>query len=348
MDTGKYQLMSSDPIANPQPTPPTTPQEHPPRGEGLSPREDHSPEPHAQGSLVLTAALGLAFIVLSCLGYELVNTMWQKLSSVDLSSQPTSSATQKAPGLSIDPELHQKRQGSLKTTTRGYTSRSGSALLSLQCLSDGHVEREAPADPSNYGPRLAADWQGRPVRHTPALIVLHETVVDEATALNLFRRTHNNDGQQASYHVLISRDGSRIRVVPDAERAFGAGDSDFQNMAVQLKPGLLPSVNNIALHVSLVSPSDGADGERSSHSGYTPEQYRSLASQIAQWQALYAIQPSLVVTHEEVDRSGTRRDPRSFDWRSLSQDLRNRWLACGGSAPIADLGRAGSPAALQR
>jgi len=226
-----------------------------------------------------------------------------------------------------------------KNTTKRPYGANGGSMLSMACLTGGESEQAAPADPSNYGPRLSADWQGRPVNKKPALIVLHETVVDEAAALALFRSPHSSDGQQASYHVLIGRDGRRIRVVPDEERAFGAGDSDFQGLGLQLKQGLRPSVNNIALHVSLVSPPDGSDGERRDHSGYTQAQYQSLASQIALWQALYGIQPQAVVTHQEVDRSGTRRDPRSFDWGSLSQDLRSRWLACGGSAQIANPGR---------
>ncbi|MCP9784621.1 hypothetical protein KBY83_15120 [Cyanobium sp. WKJ7-Wakatipu] len=57
----------------------------------------------------------------------------------------------------------------------------------------------------------------------------------------------------------------------------------------------------------------GADGERGHHSGYTNAQYRSLASQIAQWKVLYGIGSGLVATHQEVDRSGSRRDPRSFN-----------------------------------
>jgi len=228
-----------------------------------------------------------------------------------------------------------------KHVNRASGSSSGSgAPLSFACPSGGEGEQASLADPTSYGPRLASDWQGRPVvPQAPALIVLHETVVDEASALALFRRNHSDDGQQASYHVLIGRDGRRIRVVPDGARAFGAGDSDFQGMAVQLKPDLQPSVNNIALHVSLVSPPDGADGERRGHSGYTEAQYRSLASQIALWQARYGIQATLVLTHQEVDRSGSRRDPRSFEWRRLGQDLQSRWLACGGSALTADLGR---------
>jgi N-acetyl-anhydromuramyl-L-alanine amidase AmpD len=207
-----------------------------------------------------------------------------------------------------------------------------STTASLTCLRGGQAEIPAPADPSNYDTREAVNWIGQPVPNQPQLIVLHETVVDEPTALGLFQRRHANDADQASYHVLIGLDGRRIRVVDDDKRAFGAGDSAFNGLTVQLKPNVRSSVNNIALHVSLVSPPDGADGERRSHSGYTDAQYRSLAAQIALWQALYGIRSENVVTHEEVDRSGTRRDPRSLDWQALSRNLQQQLLACGAGA----------------
>ncbi len=278
------------------------------------------------GSLLGLAIAALVSFGLGWLAYQLVTSLGRPSAGPRPEEvlPPPPVASRPVPAPAALPPVD-GRSGSL----------SAGSLAALQCPVDGSPEQSVPADPSNYGPRLAVDWQGRPVSSTPALIVLHETVVDEPSALALFRRRNGDDGQQASYHVLIGRDGRRIRVVPDAERAFGAGDSQFAGMAVQLKQGLRPSINNVALHVSLVSPADGSDGEASGHSGYTPEQYRSLATQIAQWQASYGIAPSSVVTHQEVDRSGSRRDPRSFDWAALGRDLRSRWLACGGSAQIA-------------
>lgn len=205
----------------------------------------------------------------------------------------------------------------------------------LSCLAGGSPEIASPADPSNYGDRQPINWLGERVRHTPQLIVLHETVVDEKTALSLFQQHRSDDDQQASYHVLIGRDGRRIRVVDDDKRAFGAGDSTFQGNSVQLRQAIPASVNNFALHVSLVSPPDGADGEAHAHSGYTQAQYRSLARQIALWQSRYGIPTSQVTTHQEVDRSGTRHDPRSVDWNALGNNLRSLLLACATSAPLA-------------
>jgi len=204
--------------------------------------------------------------------------------------------------------------------------------VSVACLTAGQPEISAAADPSNYGERQPRNWQGKPVPHRPALIVLHETVVDEPTTLALFQRRQNDDFRQASYHVLIGRDGRRLRVVADDRRAFGAGDSDFQGLAVQLRPAIPASVNNIALHGSLVSPADGADGERRHHSGYTRAQYASLARQLLLWQGLYGIGSERIVTHQEVDRSGSRRDPRSLQWNLLASELRQRWRACGGGS----------------
>ena len=303
------------------------------------PAVGHGPARAADaGSLLGLTVAAAACFGMGWLGYQLTQGLGRsptdpKLQEVVAAAPRGSGASSFTPQDPVAPSGRQASQAVAPAPGRG------ASLASLQCLSGGRAESAAPADPSNYGPRLAQDWQGRAVPHTPQLIVLHETVVDEAAALNLFRRHNSEDGQQASYHVLIGRDGRRLRVVDDAQRAFGAGDSAFEGRSVQLKAGIRPSINNIALHVSLVSPDDGADGEAQGHSGYTAEQYRSLASQIAHWQARWDIPGSRVVTHQEVDRSGSRRDPRSFDWRALGRDLRQQWLACGLASPLADLRR---------
>jgi N-acetyl-anhydromuramyl-L-alanine amidase AmpD len=291
------------------------------------------------GSLLGLAAAAAACVAMGWLGYQLALGLGRSPADPGLQDVLAASPSGASGGAASAPQGAGRVSSQQAVSSGGTAANRTAPLASLQCLGGGQTEIAAPADPSNYGPRLAQDWQGRAVPNSPALIVLHETVVDEASALNLFRRRNSDDGQQASYHVLIGRDGRRLRLVADQQRAFGAGDSGFEGLAVQLKPGLKPSVNNIALHVSLVSPSDDADGEAQGHSGYTPEQYRSLASQIALWQARWGIPASRVVTHQEVDRSGSRRDPRSFDWAALGRDLRQQWLACGGSGQLADLRR---------
>ncbi len=183
------------------------------------------------------------------------------------------------------------------------------------CKTKIGLGKEVPAlaDPSNYDSRLAVDELGRAIASSPKLIVLHETVLNEKETISLFKTQHLRDQDQASYHLLVSRDGSLLRVVPDSERAFGAGMSAFGDVTQRTKNGSVGSINNISLHISLVSPEDGRD-DRAAHSGYTDLQYKSLAQQVLLWQAKYGIPLTRVTTHTAVDRSHSRYDPRSFRW----------------------------------
>ena len=167
--------------------------------------------------------------------------------------------------------------------------------------------------PSNYGKRHQVDVNGDRVNNM-TLVVLHETTNSAVSAINTFRTNHPNDNNQVSYHVLITLDGTIIYLVPSEKRAFGAGNSAFNGSqgieAVQTNPNLAASVNNFAYHVSLETPVDGrGKANQGSHSGYTEEQYKSLAWLIA----LSEIPEESITTHEDVDLSGRRFDPRSFD-----------------------------------
>ncbi|MEB3357816.1 MAG: peptidoglycan recognition family protein [Synechococcales bacterium] len=171
-------------------------------------------------------------------------------------------------------------------------------------------EEIAAADPSNYGPRFLTDIYGRPVSNS-LLVVIHETVGSASSAVNLMQTYHPRDEDQVSYHSIIRRDGTIVHLVHPQMRAFGAGNSVFTGPngpeAVQTNPEFPPSVNNFAYHTSLETPSDGR-GNQSSHSGYTEEQYLSLAWLVAH----LPVPDERITTHRAVDRSGTRRDPRSF------------------------------------
>jgi N-acetyl-anhydromuramyl-L-alanine amidase AmpD len=180
---------------------------------------------------------------------------------------------------------------------------------------------------SNFGKRLPRDASGAVIPTTPSLIVLHETVLDLPTTIELFQRNQPDDAAQASYHVLIGRGGERVRIVPDQARAFGAGDSAFGDLRYKTSATNLPSINNIALHVSLESPADGR-GEVAAHSGYTAAQYRALAEQVLRWQGLYGIPMERLTTHAAVDRSHSRYDPRSFRWDLFDQAYRQARRRC--------------------
>jgi N-acetyl-anhydromuramyl-L-alanine amidase AmpD len=176
------------------------------------------------------------------------------------------------------------------------------------------------ADPSNYGDRYSTDAYGQPVSNQ-FIAVLHETVGSAQSALNLFQTYHPNDWDQVSYHTLIARDGTVYYVVPPEKRAFGAGNSVFSGPAgpetVTTNPEFPSSVNNFAYHVSLETPSDGR-GNGPNHSGYTQAQYESLAWLLSR----SSIPESRITTHKDVDRSGSRQDPRTFDYNRFFSLLR--------------------------
>lgn len=177
------------------------------------------------------------------------------------------------------------------------------------------------ADPSNYGERVTRDANGNPLDND-YIVVLHETVGSAMSALNLFEVNHPRDEDQVSYHTLIALDGTVIYVVPPESRAFGAGNSAFKSFsgeeAVFTNPDFPSSVNNFAYHISLETPPDGLNNNSPVHSGYTEAQYQSLAWLLARTN----IPDDRITTHEAVDRSGSRMDPRSFEADRMFQILR--------------------------
>jgi N-acetyl-anhydromuramyl-L-alanine amidase AmpD len=194
------------------------------------------------------------------------------------------------------------------------------ALLYIGPRSSG-AEANRPKDPpqevvwayhTNYGERVSQDISGAIVRN-PFIVVLHETVGSADSAINLFKTSdYGKNGGQVSYHTLIRLNGTIVYTVPFKYRAFGAANSVFMGAngpeAVQTNPGVPASVNNFAYHFSLETPPDGRNNA-DSHSGYTVPQYRSLA-----WLVKHTKVPESRITyHKTVDRSRSRKDPRSFD-----------------------------------
>lgn len=179
---------------------------------------------------------------------------------------------------------------------------------------------KSSAHPTNYGERLAKDVYGKSVNNQ-LLVVLHETVAPAASTMRFFQTPHKNDSDQASYHALITKDGTIVYFIPPEKRAFGAGNSVFEGPngpeTVKVDPNLPPSVNNFAYHISLETPANGMNN-RSSHSGYTEAQYQSLAWLVARTQ----VPDQRITTHKAVDRSGDRQDPRSFDSQKFLELLR--------------------------
>ncbi|MDX2255495.1 MAG: peptidoglycan recognition family protein [Pseudanabaenaceae cyanobacterium bins.39] len=198
---------------------------------------------------------------------------------------------------------------------------ANSVANSTKSASNAYNPREivALAANSNYGDRYLLDLKGNKA-NLPPIIVLHETVGSANSVINYFQSFQSNEDYQASYHTMIALDGTIIYFVPPDKRAFGAGNSVFVSKsiseAIQTNPKFPSSVNNFAYHISLETPEDGINDEYS-HSGYTDWQYRSLAWLVARTN----VPLERITTHRAVDRSGSRIDPRSFDWNLFQKYL---------------------------
>ena len=178
-------------------------------------------------------------------------------------------------------------------------------------------ERKAiPADPSNFGIRYRRNPWGQPLNPDPRVVVLHETVYSLGSAVNTFLTPHPRDEDQVSYHTLVGLDGSIVDLVDPLQRAFGAGYSPILGEWAVTNAKFMGSVNNFALHLSLETPKDGHDNDKS-HSGYTQAQYDAMALVLDEWINRFGIQPAAITTHQHVDLGGERADPRSFSWADL-------------------------------
>ena len=237
-------------------------------------------------------------------------------------SRPTDCAIQPGKQKSTRPSGSTKALGSPDNPVTLLRFRNGLQFTSLADESTKGVPRVSsgytPAeeivliDPTNYGDRYLKDISGKPANLSP-IIVLHETVSSVNSTLNFFRTPHPRDSDQASYHTLISLDGTVIYLVPPDKRAYGAGNSVFLGVngpeTVKTHAKFPPSVNNFAYHISLETPPDGYSNV-ASHSGYTDAQYQSLAWLVAKT----GIADNRITTHQAVDRSNSRMDPRSFSF----------------------------------
>jgi len=189
--------------------------------------------------------------------------------------------------------------------------------LGVLAVGPSYTPRQAKAliHPTNYGERFTRDIYGKPLTNQ-YIVVLHETVGPVGATIRFFQTPHYKDEEQVSYHALITLDGTIVYLMPPGKRAFGAGSSVFNGPlgreTVKTKLQLPPSVNNFAYHIALETPADG-NNNNSRHSGYTTNQYQSLA-----WLTDRTKVPdSRITTHQAIDQSGERQDPRSFDFQKF-------------------------------
>ena len=99
---------------------------------------------------------------------------------------------------------------------------------------------------------------------------------------------------KVSYHVLIGRDGTAYRLVPDTRRAWAVGKAIWRGVT---------DVNSVSLNLAFSNRNDG--NER-----LTVAQMAAAKAVIADWKRTWAIEE--VTTHKIVARPvGRKHDPEA-------------------------------------
>lgn len=151
-----------------------------------------------------------------------------------------------------------------------------------------------PADDKHHG----GPWDGA------RAICLHHT-----GGTNSLAWLSTSPNSSVSIHVLVAKNGTIYRIVPDGEQAWHVGKSAVGDYG---RGGSKGSPNEICLGIEIENKGNGADP-------YTDAQYISVGWQICQWWNKYGDLP--VLTHELIDLQG-KRDPYNFDTiRALREAL---------------------------
>ena len=99
---------------------------------------------------------------------------------------------------------------------------------------------------------------------------------------------------QVSYHILVGRDGTMYRIVPDERRAWAVGISVWRGVT---------DVNGISLSAAFSNRNDGKEP-------LTAAQISAMRQVVADWRARWQIED--VTTHKIVARPvGRKHDPEA-------------------------------------
>lgn len=165
---------------------------------------------------------------------------------------------------------------------------------------------------------LSPHCDARPAGALPTLLVVHGISlppgefggpwIDRLFTGTLPPQTHpyfrEIEGLKASAHALIRRDGQIVQYVPFGERAWHAGNSEYQGRS---------ACNDFSIGVELEGTEDTA---------YTDAQYTQLARLAAALLSAYAsLSAQHIVGHSDI-APGRKTDPgAAFDWARFRGSL---------------------------
>lgn len=169
--------------------------------------------------------------------------------------------------------------------------------------------------------RLSPNRDARPGGRRPDMLILHYTGM--RSAADALDRLCDPQAK-VSAHWLIEEDGTIWRLVPEAERAWHAGESYWDG-----ETGL----NACSIGIELVNP-----GHEFAYRAFPEPQMAALVALARDIVARWAIPPHRVLGHSDVAPRRKQDPGELFDWRRLARAGLCLWPQPG--EPVADEARA--------
>lgn len=141
-------------------------------------------------------------------------------------------------------------------------------------------------------------------------IVIHSTAGKDS------RGWLKKNPRGVSAHVLIRKDGTVIRLVPDNEAAHHAGFARLIVRGRAIDRTTTPDPNRVTLGLELENLNDGRDP-------YPEAQLEALGWQLAEWVTRHPA--ARLVLHREIDTQG-KTDPAGLTWPDIYRAMA-AWLA---------------------
>ncbi len=151
------------------------------------------------------------------------------------------------------------------------------------------------------------------------MLVLHYTGMK--TAAEAVARLRDPESRVSS-HYVVDEDGSVLRLVPEARRAFHAGVSFWRGRR---------TLNDPSIGIEIVNP-----GHEWGYRPFPPAQMVAVRELCLGILGRHAIPPQNVVAHSDIAPSRKQDPGELFDWRGLAEAGIGLWPGADG-APVGDL-----------
>lgn len=170
--------------------------------------------------------------------------------------------------------------------------------------SPNHGERRPPADAERSG--------AESVLRRPDILLLHYTdMADSGAALQRLC----DPTSQVSAHYMIFEDGRVLQLVPEARRAWHAGDSAW---------GGERDINSASIGIEIAHPGHGSDG--AAQPPFPDEQIAAVIALAKDIVTRWGIRADRVLAHSDVAPMRKQDPGEAFPWETLARAGVGHWV----------------------